>query len=49
MNGTTATLNTGAVTGGCRTLLRLEGLTQGDQVVVLGGVGLSREAVGGLT
>jgi hypothetical protein len=27
MSGTTATLNTGAVTGGCLTLLRLEGLT----------------------
>ena len=27
MNGTTATLTTGAVAGGCRTLLRLEGLT----------------------
>ena len=27
MNGTTATLTTGAVTGGCRTLLRLEGFT----------------------
>jgi hypothetical protein len=27
MNGTTATETTGAVSGGCRTLLRLEGLT----------------------
>jgi hypothetical protein len=27
MNGTTTTLTTGAVTGGCLTLLRLEGLT----------------------
>src|ERR1700675_2854730 len=27
MNGTTATQTTGAVSGGCRTLLRLEGLT----------------------
>jgi hypothetical protein len=27
MNETTATEATGAVTGGCRTLLRLEGLT----------------------
>ena len=27
MNGTIATPTTGAVTGGCRTLLRLEGLT----------------------
>src|SRR5664279_6468348 len=27
MNGTTATEATGAITGGCRTLLRLEGLT----------------------